>query len=297
MAILKRYLILFFKGCRPKTWSASLLPFSMASVFAYKQTQMFEWDTFFLTGLSILMIQITVDFFNDAIDGQQGLDNSKTRLGSARLTGSGQASFSEVQNMAFSSAFLAVLFALPLIWKGGPLIALAGILSLLAAYFYTGSSYSLLKLGLSELSALIFFGFFNVFGTYYLQTLSLSGELIYLSLQCGFWTVFILLINHLRDEKEDIKSGRKHLVTLYGRENSLFFIVILQGFTYLLCFYWINSFPLAGIFCFLSFPFSCFLFYQLCCRPVEKYTPLLALCSFCYLLFGGAWMIGVLFNE
>ena len=295
MSSLKYFVFLFFKGCRPKTWSAGLTPFFMTSALVFKQTELFEWKTCILTGLSILMIQITVDFFNDAIDGKEGFDESKKRLGGTRLVGSGQADFSEVQTLAFFSAFLAVLFALPLIWKGGLIIALAGILSLLAAYFYTGSSYSLLKLGLSELSALVFFGFFIVFGTYYLQTLSLSKDLIYLSFQSGFWAILILLVNHIRDEKEDRKNGRKHIVTLYGRENSLFFLGVLQAFTYLLCFYWINLFPLAGIFSLLVCPVSGILFYQLCNKPVEKYNPLLAFAGLAYSLFGGAWILGLFY--
>ena len=222
-SLCKHYVSLYLKGLRPRTWSASLIPFFMSSAFAFKKTELFDGVIFVLTGLSILMIQITVDFFNDALDGKADLDKGRTH----RLVGSGRASFTEVQTMAYCSAFLAVLFALPLIWKGGVIVALAGGISLLSCYFYTGSSYSFLKLGLSELAALLFFGFFIVFGTYYLQTLSFSQELIYLSLQCGFWTILILLINHIRDEKEDRLQGRKHFVTLYGRENSLFFIAVL----------------------------------------------------------------------
>lgn len=296
MLRLKYFVILFFKGCRPKTWSAGLTPFFMTSSLVFKQTGRFEWGAFIFTGLSILMIQITADFFNDAIDGKEGFDKPENRLGVARLVGSGQADFSEVLILGFFSAFLAVLFALPLVWKGGLIIALAGVLSLLASYFYTASSsYSLLKLGLSELSALVFFGFFIVFGTYYLQTLSLSEELIYLSLQCGFWAILILLVNHIRDEKEDRKNGRKHIVTLYGRENSLFFLGVLQAFTYLLCFYWINLFPPAGVFSLLLCPVSGVLFYQLCNRPVEKYNPLLARAGLAYSLFGGAWILGLFY--
>lgn len=287
---LKHFIILFFKGSRIKTWPASLTPFFMASALAFKKTGILDGGAFAFTGLSILFLQITVNLFNDAMDGKQGLDDSKTRLGPSRLVGSGQAQFFEVRALAFFAGFMAFLFAIPLIWKGGLLVALAGVLSLLGAYFYTCF---LVKSGLSEFSALVFFGFFIVCGTYYLQTLSFSEELIYLSLQCGFWSVFILLINHLRDEKEDRKSGRKHLVTLYGRENSLLFVILLQAFTYLLCFYWINLFPLAGAFSLLLSLFSSFLLYQLGTRSVERYNSLLALGSLAYSLFGGAWILGL----
>lgn len=291
---MKHYFILFFKGARFKTWPASLTPFLMAGALAFKKTQALDRGIFVLTGLSILLIQITVNLFNDAIDGREGLDDSKTRLGPRRLAGSGQAQFFEVQGLAFLSSALALLLSIPLIWKGGGVIALAGLLSLLMTYFYTGSSYSLLKLGLSEIAALVFFGFFIVCGVYYLQTLSFAEELFYLSLQCGFWSLVILLINHLRDEKEDSKKNRKHFVTLYGRENTLFFIVVLQGFTYLLCFYWINSFPLAGLFPLFILPLSCVLIYQLCVQPVAKYNTLLAFSAVLYSLFGGVWILGLL---
>ena len=294
---MQRWILLFLKGSRVKTWPASLVPFCMSSLLAYYQNSTFEWITFILTGLSILMIQISVNLFNDAIDGKQGLDDLSSRLGPVRLVGSGQAQFSEVQALAFFTSFLSVFLALPLIWKGGVGIALAGVLSLLAAYFYSASSYSLLKLGLSELSVVVFFGFFIVYGTYYLQTLSFSFELFYLALQCGLWSLFILMINHLRDEKEDRKKGRKHLVILYGRENSLLFIVLLQAFIYLLCFYWVNLFPLAGLLSLLSSLFSCFVLALICSQPVKKYNLFLALAGIAYTLFGVSWMLGLALDQ
>jgi len=295
MKVLAYYLLLFFKGSRPKTWLISLTPFFMATALAFKQTQIFDLGLFILTGLSIVLIQMTVNFFNDLLDGKEGLDEMKTRLGQVDSLSSKQLSATEINFLAFLSGFLAILVALPLIEKGGFLIALAGVLSLLAAYFYTGSSYSLLKLGLSEVSVVLFFGFFIIFGTYYLQTLSFSEELIYLSLQCGFWSLFILLINHIRDQKEDIKRGRKTLAILYGRENSLLFLVLLQAVTYLLCFYWINLFPLAGVFSLFVCSVSCFLLYQLCNQALEKYTSLLALSCLSYSLFGGVWILGLFY--
>lgn len=292
--LFKRACRYFILGSRVKTWPAGLLPVFMASALSFKDG-FFDSSLFFFSVFSILFIQISINLFNDALDGKQGLDGSH-RLGPLRLVGSHTLSFSQVRSMAFFSCFLALLFAIPLLIRGGIPILLAGILSLCLSYFYTGSKYSLLKLGLSELAALLFFGFFIVFGVYYLQALTLKFSLVYLALQCGLWALSLLLINHLRDEEEDKKKGRKHVVTVYGRTQALFFFASVQAFIYLLCFYWLGLGFKSGAFSFFVLPLSIYLIYLLCSQPPSrKYNFYLAFCSFCYLLFGGAWILGLLF--
>ena len=288
----KKFLYGFLLGSRIKTWPASLVPLAMASALALKHG-FFDKSLFFFTAFSILFIQIAVNLFNDAWDGKQGLNNSP-RLGPPGLVGSGAFSFSQVRFMAFFSCFMATLLALPPLIQGGWPILLAGTASLCLTYLYTGSKYSLLKFGLSEITVVLFFGFCIVFGVYYLQTLKINSSLIYLSLQCGLWALSLLLINHLRDEKEDKKRGRKHVVTFYGRTHSLFLLIIIQAFIYLLCFYWLGMGYKSGAFSFFVLPLSVWLVYQICqTPPSQKYNFYLAFCSYCYILFGWAWITGL----
>ena len=289
-----KLLYYFILGARLKTWPASLVPLTMASALSFKHG-FFDKSLFFFTGLSILFIQISVNLFNDALDGREALDGIP-RLGPVRLIDSNALSFFQIRFMAFFSCFMAILFALPLIIRGGVIILLAGLISLLLSYFYTGTRYSLLKQGLSELAVILFFGFFIVYGVYYLQALSLDSSLIYLSLQCGLWALSLLLINHLRDEEEDRKRGRKHIVTLYGRTHALFVFVASQAFIYLLCFYWLGQGFKSGAFSFFVLPLSLCLIYLVCSqRPSQKYNRYLAFCSLCYTLFALAWIAGLLF--
>ena len=289
-----KFLYYFILGSRIKTWPAGLVPLIMSSALAFKHG-FFDKSLFFLTAFSVLFIQIAVNLFNDALDGRQGLDGSQ-RLGPLRLTGSGRLAFSQVQLMAFFSVFIAVLFGIPLMVRGGLPVLLAGAVSVCLTYLYTGSKYSLLKLGLSEITVILFFGFGIVFGAYYLQTLTLKSPLIYLSLQCGLWSLSLLLINHLRDEKQDEKKGRKHIVTVYGRTQALFFFGAIQAFIYLLCFYWLGRGFKSGAFSFFVLPLSIYLLYLLCRHPPsQKYNRYLALGSLCYILFGGAWILGLFF--
>lgn len=284
---MRKYIKLFFIGSRIPTWPVSLIPTAMATALAYKQTGFFDKSLFFFTLLSVLFIQIAVNLFNDAFDGKEGLDHE--RSGPLRLVSSNLAGFSEVKIMAFVSCFLSCLFAIPLILKGGLIILFMGLLSLLCCYFYTGSKWSFLKLGLSEAGAVIFFGFFIVCGVYYLQSLSWSGELVYLSLQCGFWALSFLLFNHLRDEEVDRKKGRKHFVTLYGKINSILFLCVIQAIIYLLCFYWLGLGLKAGAFSFFISPLSAFMLYS------WNKTYVLLLAGLSYSLFGFFWIFGLLY--
>ncbi|MCY4321692.1 MAG: 1,4-dihydroxy-2-naphthoate octaprenyltransferase [Bdellovibrionaceae bacterium] len=284
----------FILGSRVKTWPVSLIPVAMSSALALSHG-FFDKIIFYFSSFSILFIQISVNLFNDAFDGKKGLDDS-SRKGPFRLVGSGYLTFSQVRLMAFISCFIAFLFGIPLIIKGGALILLIGLICLALTYFYTGSKYSILELGLSEIAVILFFGFFIVFGVYYLQTSRMNFSLIYLSLQCGLWALSALLINHLRDEKEDKKRARKHVVSVYGRIPALFLFVVCQAFIYLLCFYWMGMGLKSGAFSFLTLPFSLIMIYLVCNNlPSKKYNFYLAFCSFCYILFGFSWIAGLIF--
>ena len=248
----------------------------------------------FFTFFSALFIQIAVNFFNDALDSKEEIDSS-LRKGPSRIVQSGNLSFFQVQLLGLLSCCMAIFCGIPLIGIGGWPILILGLLSCSLAYFYTGTRFSLLKIGLSEVLCFLFFGPIAVFGTYYLQTLTLDISLIYLGIPCGLWALFILLINHLRDEEEDRKGGRKHFVILYGRTHTLFFLIVIQAFIYLFCFFWLGQGLKSGAWSFFVLPFSALLLYYICTTPPsQKYNLYLALCSLLYTLFGALWIAGLL---
>ena len=295
LASIKKNLFLFIKGARIKTLPVILTPVAMSSAWAFYQTGSLNKDILFFTSLSALFIQMAVNFFNDALDGREGLDSS-LRKGPPRLVQSGAWSFATVRNLGFFCCATAFLTGLPLIFRGGGVILGVGGLSCLCAYLYTGTRFSFLKLGLSEFFCFLFFGPVAVFGTYYLQTLKGDISLIYLGLQCGLWAVSILLINYLRDEKEDRKGKRKHFVSLYGRTNSLFFLSVTQAFIYLFCFHWLEQNLKSGFLSFFIIPLSAGLIYFVSqTPPSEKYNSYLAFCSGLYVLFGSVWILGLLY--
>ena len=150
LSFVKKTFFLFIKGARLKTLPAILVPVTMSSVWAFYQTELFKKDIFFFTIFSALFIQIAANFFNDALDSKEGIDTS-LRKGPSRLVQSGKLSFFQVRFFGFLSCIIAFLMGIPLILKGGWPILTLGLLSCLLAYIYTGTRFSLLKIGLSEL--------------------------------------------------------------------------------------------------------------------------------------------------
>jgi len=289
------YLTAFVQGARLKTLPVIVVPICMATAWAFYKEQIFHLPIFTFTLISGLFLQMSANFFNDALDYKFGGD-TWYRKGPARLSQTSVLPAKTVLKLGFICVALSFITGLFLVFRGGFGILLFGVLSLICSYFYSGYSFSLVKKGLAEVAVFVFFGQMAASLTYYLQTLKWDVSLIYIGLQCGFWAVSILLINYLRDEQEDRASGRKHLVTRYGRSIGLLTLVVLQALIYLLCFYWLDLGVKGGAFAFFLVIPSSVLMYWICTTPASsKYNVFLFCSSLLYMLFGATWILGVLF--
>ena len=83
-----------------------------------------------------LWLQIAVNFANDYSDGVKGTDTH--RIGPTRLVASGLATARSVKNAAFISFAIASIAGLWLALLTSPLLIAIGLLSILAAWNYTG---------------------------------------------------------------------------------------------------------------------------------------------------------------
>lgn len=285
--------LLLLKGARLQTLSAITMPIFMSNALAFKHVGVMQSSIFIYTVISGLCLQIATNLFNDVLDFQQGTD-TKFRYGPTRLAQSKQVKTSTLYLQAWCFLFLFFIFGIPLVIRGGFPIIILGLVSGSLAYLYTGSSFSLLKKSGSELFCFLFFGLAACIGSYYLQTLQWNWSVVYLGIQCGLWSVSLLLINHLRDEKQDLAAARKHFVTLYGRTHSLSILCAIQACVYLLCFYWMDQGFNSGLFSFILAPLSSVLLAYICCtRPSKKYNLYLSIGSLLYVSFSSLWLFGL----
>ena len=121
-----------------------------------------------------LSLQIAVNYANDFSDGVRGTDTN--RVGPTRLVASKLATASSVKNASFISFFVAIIAGTLLAFSTSVWLIAVGLISILAAWGYTGGKKPYGYLGFGELAVFIFFGVVATVGSYYVQVEQISSS-------------------------------------------------------------------------------------------------------------------------
>jgi 1,4-dihydroxy-2-naphthoate octaprenyltransferase len=165
-----------------------------------------------------LALQVGVNYANDYSDGIKGKDAD--RIGPMRLVGSGAATAKDVKNAAFISFAIAAIAGLILASRISWLLIILGAICILAAWTYTGGPKPYGYQALGEVSVFIFFGVVATVGTYYVQTESISREVLLASFAMGALACAILVLNNLRDLGNDTSADKKTLAVVMGDQGT-----------------------------------------------------------------------------
>lgn len=180
--------------------------------------------------ITATLIQIFSNFANDYGDYQKGTDNAN-RLGPTRTIQGGEISLQEMKKGMFligtSSFFLGVWLVYAGTWHSSKVAFFSfigfGILSLLAAYFYTGGKKSYGYIGLGDLAVFLFFGLLPVMGVFYLNAQSLPPAVFLPAITIGLFSTGVLNLNNMRDTENDVHSGKITMASLMGKKASRFY--------------------------------------------------------------------------
>ena len=262
-------------------------PILLGFAIAFPSLEAINWLLNAAIVLSVLCIQIATHFFNDALDFLKEVDSS-SRKGPKRAVQMGYISPTIMVKLGSALLLVAGLAGLYLVLQGGWLVFILGVISLSLAYLYTGGPYPLSSTGLSDLFVLLFFGLLPAIFTFYLNTGYWEVSTVIAGLQCGFLSLNILIVNHLRDIKEDTLAGRRSLVVRFGASFGRMEWLIVRWIPYLLGFYWVfQQNALAAFLPFVLLPFSFWLqclLWQAASRSELYNTVLIRSCLY-YLLF------------
>ena len=202
-------------GARPKTLPAAIAPVLVGTAFAgYNATVLHT----LLALIVALALQVGVNYANDYSDGIKGTDAD--RVGPMRLVGSGAATPGSVKKAAFISFAIAAIAGLILASRTSWLLVLLGAICILAAWTYTGGPKPYGYQALGEVSVFIFFGVVATVGTYYVQTESVSREVLLASFAMGALACAILVLNNLRDLENDKSADKKTLAVVMGDQGT-----------------------------------------------------------------------------
>jgi 1,4-dihydroxy-2-naphthoate octaprenyltransferase len=202
-------------GARPRTLPAAIAPVVVATALVGAD---FNWFRAALALKVAVWLQIGVNFANDYSDGVKGTDAD--RVGPIRLVASGLASARSVKAAALISFAIASVAGTWLALLTSPLLILVGIISIAAAWGYTGGKNPYGYKGLGELSVFLFFGVIATMGTYYAQTEELTLLSFIVSIPMGALSCAILSINNLRDRPMDELVGKLTVAVRIGDRNA-----------------------------------------------------------------------------
>jgi 1,4-dihydroxy-2-naphthoate octaprenyltransferase len=199
---------------RPATLTASAAPVLVGTGAAWADGK-FALGPALAALIGAALLQVGANFANDVFDFERGADNAD-RLGPQRATQQGWISAAQMKRamwLAFAAATAVGLYLTSI--AGWPVLAL-GLLSIAAAYLYTGGPKPYGYLGLGDLAVFVFFGFGAVVGTYYVQALSVSTLALLASIPIGALATAILVVNNLRDIETDARAGKNTLAVRLG---------------------------------------------------------------------------------
>ena len=208
-------------GARIKTLPAAIAPVIVGTSLA----DQINFINALLALIVSLSLQISVNYANDYSDGVRGTDTN--RIGPTRLVASKLATASSVKNASFISFFVAIIAGTLLAFNTSIWLIAVGLISILAAWGYTGGKKPYGYLGFGELAVFIFFGLVATVGSYYVQVEQVSSSALLLSIPMGSLSCAILVINNLRDLNQDKLVSKRTLAVKLGDANTRIFYLLL----------------------------------------------------------------------
>lgn len=225
---------------RPHTLTAAFIPVFVGTVFAYVEEQIFKADLFLVMLLACLLIQIAVNMFNEYYDYVRGLDNEQSVGIGGTIVRDGVAP-KTVLRLGFALFGISIILGIYICMQSSWWIAVIGLASMLVGYLYTGGPIPIAYTPFGELASGLLMGTVIIAISYFIQTLSVTKEVIFVSIPVAIFIGSILLANNIRDLDGDKENGRKTIAILLGRKNAIKFLASLfiaaYGLTIVLIFF------------------------------------------------------------
>lgn len=176
---------------------------------------------FVLCLLFALLAQIASNFANEYFDFKAGLDRPG-REGPRRGVTEGDITPRAMRNATFGTLAVACLVGLSLVYWGGWLILICGILIAVGVIAYSTGPFPLSHRCLGEVAVIVFFGLAPVCLTFYLMTGYVDTYVFAGGLALGLMGANVLLVNNIRDIHDDRAVGKHTLVAVLGRRTGSF---------------------------------------------------------------------------
>ncbi len=200
------------------------LPLSVAGIILGSGLAGFSRiGVFVLAVCTALCLQILSNLSNELGDAQKGTDADQHGREAYGLQ-AGTITLQQMKRMIVLFIGLAIVSGLSLLWAAfGSLFCMhslvfigLGALAIIGAMTYTLGKHSYGYIGLGDLGVFLFFGLLSTIGGYYLQTQTVTWEVVWCGIAIGLPCVGVLNLNNIRDMQNDIVHGKRTFASLLG---------------------------------------------------------------------------------
>ena len=254
---INRTIFLWFRAIRIKFLLASIIAVTNGIAINYWISGEFDFGYALLTYFGILCLHISVDLLNDYSDYKRGIDTNTKRTKFSGGTGvipDNLINSKLIYMAGIIFLILGGLVGLYFVTIKGIIILILLTFAIISIYFY---STNIVNAGLGEIFVAIK-GCMIVLGSYYIQSDTINLTSVYVGITVGLLSAVILLVTSFPDYNADKNSGRRTLVILMGKKNSvkLFAIIISITFAMIMSGSIIGIIPVYSVIGLLSMPFA-----------------------------------------
>ncbi len=228
---------MWLRAARLPTLTAAITPVLVGSAVPAASGR-FDAVVFAAALGGALLIQVGANYANDLFDFQKGAD-AADRLGPTRVTATGAVTQRQIAIATVVVFTLAALCGGLLLAKGGVIVLVVGLASIVAALTYVGGPWPYGYHGLGDVVCFVFFGVVPVATLELLHGGALTPASIGAALPVGCLISAILVVNNLRDLEQDRRSGKRTLAVILGDGPTRLEWALLVGLAY--------AMPAAGV--------------------------------------------------
>jgi 1,4-dihydroxy-2-naphthoate octaprenyltransferase len=195
----------------------------------------FQLSTFILAILTTLSLQILSNLCNELGDALKGTDADQHGREAYGLQ-TGTITMQQMKHMILLFIGLCILFGTALVicaFRLQPpitdtLVFLGlGALAIVGAIKYTLGKHSYGYMGLGDLGVFLFFGLLSTIGAFYLQTQTVTSEVVACGAAIGLPCVGVLNLNNIRDMANDRIHGKHTFASLLGANGARIYHTLL----------------------------------------------------------------------
>ena len=215
---------------RPHTLSAAFVPVTLGAALSLPYNN-FRTDLFLAMLMASILIQAATNMFNEYFDFKRGLDHAGSVGISGSIVRDGLAP-ATVLNIALLVMAIALALGLYLCVQTSWILLPIGLACAAVGYLYSGGPYPISATPFGEIVAGTSMGVVIVGISFFLQTGTVTMDVLLVSVPTSVLIGAILMANNIRDLDDDKRHGRRTLAILLERHGATRCLAGMFAFSY-----------------------------------------------------------------